>query len=401
MKVPFAGSSQVNMDEEHRNKLSLLCFVCGKVFKKSFDVSTHLKNLKQVFYIDETVSYTDENIFPQRFCSKCYLKALNIIKRKTTTTPIDISVWKKHSPDKYCNVCDASTQSKGGRKKKLKIKTVGRPSMSNENVLWTRRRSEALKASTPHILPGFLDVVDQLAIPEELNPQIDHCKCKLCDKILNQAIKLKVCEEQFCLDCLLPKLEGRSSEELTCPHCATPICFEDVASSHFLISLIKSIKVKCNKGCSLVDNVCNYKAMLTHQNDCKGSQKTWNVNDILALNSSSKIPIEAEKAAANIIKLKMKNEVSGTRVSLPTSSSHVSIFFNSLFLFTNNKQVNYKFFQNLNTLFMIQIAPGPDCNINPLSTNERSFETNHSTKKQIDQRPDRIFFWWCCYQANS
>lgn len=47
---------------------------------------------------------------------------------------------------------------------------------------------------------------------------------------------------------------------------------------------------------------------------------------MLALSSFSEIPINAEKAAANIVKLKMKNEVSGIRVSLPTGSYHVSIF---------------------------------------------------------------------------
>ena len=99
-------------EETHKNKLSLLCFVCGEFFKKSFHVSTHLKNLRKAFYIYDETSYSDENIYPQKFCRKCYLKLMNILKRKTTTTPISIPVWEKHTPG-LCKVC---TVEKGTQK---------------------------------------------------------------------------------------------------------------------------------------------------------------------------------------------------------------------------------------------------------------------------------------------
>ena len=107
-------------EETHKNKLSLLCFVCGEFFKKSFYVSTHLKNLRKAFYIYDETSYSDENIYPQKFCRKCYLKLMDILKRKTTTTPISIPVWEKHTPG-LCKVCTDERDTKGGKRKKIKL----------------------------------------------------------------------------------------------------------------------------------------------------------------------------------------------------------------------------------------------------------------------------------------
>ena len=311
-------------EETHKNKLSLLCFVCGEFFKKSFHVSTHLKNLRKAFYIYDETSYSDENIYPQKFCRKCYLKLMNILKRKTTTTPISIPVWEKHTPG-LCKVCTVERDTKGGKRKKIKIKSVGRPSSTKE-TLWTRKRSDDLQASTPNLVPGFNEISAQVKIPEHLNPQLPHCKCKICSKILFKPVKLRNCEEQFCLGCILPKLEGRSLDELKCPQCGDTIQFQDVSVSCILNSLISSLRLICIKGCNFIENIQNFKSMLRHQNDCQGNIKKniLSVDDMMKL-SSNNIPIEAEKAAANVIKLKMKKEGSiGTmRVSLPTGG-HVS-----------------------------------------------------------------------------
>ena len=65
--------------------------------------------------------------------------------------------------------------------------------------------------------------------------------------------------------------------------------------------------------------------MIGHQRQCKGkSEYDLTIGEMLECPGDA-IPLQAEKAAANIIKLKLKRQ-SDTRVILPSGSSRVSSF---------------------------------------------------------------------------
>ena len=194
--------------------LSKLCFLCGNFFKKSFSIENHKDKIKTAFYIDVTPC-SDNSIFPSKICERCYLKLKNIIKGSSTLEPMKPINWKEHDPV-ACSVCSTQPDRRGGKRIKNISKNIGRPNLTMETV-WTRKRSEQLKSTTKDVISNFHELTDPtlIDIPSTLNPQMKHCLCKLCSTLLSRSIKITTCEDVFCYNCLLPKIEGKLADRAT------------------------------------------------------------------------------------------------------------------------------------------------------------------------------------------
>ena len=324
------------MEDFHRQSLEKLCLICGDVYKKCFPVSEYKDKLEKAFYF-KVSEKSDCSIFPQNFCEKCYFKKTNILKRQTTAKPTQIPIWRAHG--KECIACEKASQTKKtGRKRK--IQRPGRPGPADR--IWSRKQSESLQEGIKNPLPKDFwesNAIDKVNICENLNPQLPLCFCKLCGQLMKKPIMVKSCEHCFCLNCLLANIEGKLPNDVLCPSCGVNFTAEGIGESKSINTMFKALRLVCSKGCEYTKSIDEYNEIITHQESCKGL-KNLKISDILNLPAESPLPIEAEKAAAKIVKMKLANSESGNaRISLPTGGPRVS--FIALFF-----ESNYKVFQS-------------------------------------------------------
>lgn len=309
--------------EFHTEALKKLCCFCGNIVGKPFFlVEKYEDKIQDVFYIEKLDSFC-----PDAFCKKCYNKMNNVGKRKSTANSYDIFPWIEHA-DSSCSVCKHfSDIKKGGAKKKIAIRT-GRPA-ANAQPIWDRKLSTELDEKTPpDIIPKDLNKKD---LDSSINPQLSLSLCSICDELYRRPISLTICSHQFCFKCILKKFEGRNIDSLSCPKCFIEIRSPTaVTSSSIGIKISSSLQLGCAKGCSSRFTLIELKNKSAHEKCCKGEEKCFKLVDILNIPLGSTMPKDAEKAAAHVIRSKMKNSTLPNKgVRLNTGSSRVSKTLNS------------------------------------------------------------------------
>ena len=112
------------MDSQHLEKLFKLCRVCGHPLAAgngyTCKVSDFLDKLKEMFQVD--FAKDDENIHPQKLCSRCHA-AIGHFNKGNLSVLRTPKIWTKHTNNE-CAVC--IKQKRGGRPPKVR-KHSGRP----------------------------------------------------------------------------------------------------------------------------------------------------------------------------------------------------------------------------------------------------------------------------------
>ena len=99
------------------------------------------------------------------------------------------------------------------------------------------------------------------------NPGYEKCVCGYCNKIVMHPLVVRECEHGVCASCFMEKNIKKSFLDTKCPVCGLIIGTEIKASS-LLATMIKNLRLKCEKGC---DQVFPYEGLLRHHNECTGS----------------------------------------------------------------------------------------------------------------------------------
>lgn len=314
---------EIMSGQVHSEVLEKLCLVCGCFLPKlCYDVEKYKEDLSRAFYLNIEECH-DKHIFPQKMCDKCYYKMRNILGRNTTPNSLNVQTWVAHK-ESCCPICElGSTVRKPGKKAKVSYRT-GRPT-ENTNF-WSREHSSNLLAATP---PNKLSIkLDVVNMKSENNPQLEMCKCSLCQNIINRPVIIKTCEDCFCITCLLQYVEGKNFSDLKCPECACTFKEGDVQPSRTVEKLLQSLKLSCDRKCGMAFTVFDNLNKVTHEADCQGPQRSFSLMDILKISTSSALPKEAEKVAAHVIRHKMANStLPNKEVAFCTGSSRVSFYF--------------------------------------------------------------------------
>ena len=297
------------MVEEHRVFLSRQCRICGYILGKSpMEVYPLANRLKSGLYLD--ILQDDPNIQPTKICLPCYAKLKHIENRKTTLN-FTSKKWTKHSLEN----CICQIRKKAGRKKKPK--PTGR--RSQDSKMWTRE----VIAQIYNNIPESLNITVPLnQINSSSKFHLELCICKICKGLIDRPVILKDCQHSYCLNCLLPTLEGKKEDDTRCTECSTKILLNQVIPSINVTELLKCLKIEC-KNCAKTYSITQLAEKTEHEQNC-----TYNVSSLLSSTSSlsnsqtlsdvfkttdsDEISRNMEDAALHILKTKMKQSSSNT-----------------------------------------------------------------------------------------
>ena len=285
--------------DQHIKYLKKLCRLCGGILSKDpVPVCKFIMQAKTAFHID--LSDDKPEVHPPMLCMRCYTIARNVNERETTTTLV-IKKWQTHDES-----CSCYGIKRGRRTKKVH---TGRP--STENNIWTRPVLNILKDKTPvDVLPNNILLQH---FDSSRNPHINSCICKLCHNILRRPIIIRSCEHAFCLECLFPRIEGKSQKEVNCFTCNINFNNNDLQPSKLISNILTQLVLSCVKNCGAVFPVSDISAKTTHEKHCYFNQSSpTTVMQILSLTPTKEISREIEDAALHVVKQKMAKTNSRT-----------------------------------------------------------------------------------------
>lgn len=296
-------------DMFHRENLSYLCRICSSKLKKE---QYHLENIsemvKSAFYID--IKNDKADVHPAKICLNCYAKMKNSQTRNSTlATTFQVSTWEQHSDN--CSVCQLVPKiKKGGRPPKKSNKGIGRGRRKSNDLIWNREAITSLQSITPKdVFPH--DKLNINNISKIHNPHLRLCVCDICLQIFHSPVILQECQHSFCLNCILPKIEGRRISETVCPSCGSQ--FSILSPSTNVTAMLRCLQIECIDKCGKTFSVADIEKIPSYCNELKKATSTpaMKVNDILLMDDVSKIPREVEDAALHVIKQKLASSNSG------------------------------------------------------------------------------------------
>lgn len=227
-------------ESQHNIYLTKLCRICqehtGKVLRNALSVTKFSERIEKAFRID--LKGDIPTVHPRKICLKCYSLMKNV-ETKNTTPILNVKSWFPHNPSD-CDTCKlGSIKSRGG--KKTKSKSVGRP--PKDGSMWTRHMTEVLYEKTP------ADIIPKRYSREDFscNKSLPEFICFLCKDILRRPVGIMPCEHNFCLECLVPNIEGRRETDWKCPQCKLLIKSNQINPSKKIQNLTKMLSTKCKR----------------------------------------------------------------------------------------------------------------------------------------------------------
>ncbi|XP_057300003.1 V(D)J recombination-activating protein 1-like [Hydractinia symbiolongicarpus] len=255
-------------ESQHNIYLTKLCRICqehtGKVLRNALSVTKFSERIEKAFRID--LKGDHPTVHPRKICLKCYSLMKNV-ETKNTTPILNVKSWFPHNPSD-CDTCKlGSIKSRGG--KKTKSKSVGRP--PKDGSMWTRHMTEVLYEKTPE------DIIPRRYSREDFscNKSLPEFICFLCKDILRRPVGIMPCEHNFCLECLVPNIEGRRETDWKCPQCKLLIKSNQINPSKKIQNLTKMLSTKC-KRCGHLFNLDEEKEKKQHEASCISQSPTIN-----------------------------------------------------------------------------------------------------------------------------
>ena len=281
----------------HSEGLTRLCRVYGGLL--NFSTECYKEELLEVFYC----AFEKSQNAPSKFCTKCYSKLKVTPKRKSTIVFTE-TIWGPHTQENCATCFRYDVLKKGGKKKKFVRK--GRPPNDGSREEWSKQDSLKLIKSTPIEEPHHLAPVE---LTTEANPQLQLCQCGLCHSVFRRPVKIKSCEDTFCLLCFTRFAEGKLKKNLRCPTCREVFEKDDVAASPAATKLLDSLSSKCEKGCGKTFKCVESIEKNVHESSCKGPEESFKLLDILNIPNTSEVPRKIEQAAYHVVRHKMVNSI--------------------------------------------------------------------------------------------
>ena len=165
------------------------------------------------------------------------------IKRKSTITTGAFKNWTEHSVQ-HCHICDRiqlfqkgvlGTQKFGSKKKKQR-QTKGRNKglLLVTNFLWFPCSANKINNT------NYSDITNN----EDLNPHVSVYICEICSEIMKKPIKILKSEHNFCLNCLMASLRGKTEMESQYPPCKIKISKTDASPSTDLETMLSLLQTR-------------------------------------------------------------------------------------------------------------------------------------------------------------
>ena len=217
-------------------------------------VTTLTEQIKETFFID--VALDNRNNHPSKIC----YSILRHIKNRETTTSLPVKHWKPLG-DPTCETCVRFP--KGGRRPKKP--RSGRPKEQVQEVVLSRKLLNAIIEKTPaDVIPSDMSL-SQFENPH--NPHINLCTCHICRNILRRPIMLRSCEHTFCLNCIIPSIEGKT--QIQCYECGSEIRYDDLLVSKYVTSILSNLSIECKENCGMYFPINKLDAKREHETICQ------------------------------------------------------------------------------------------------------------------------------------
>ena len=133
----------------------------------------------------------------------------------------------------FCHICDRiqlfhkgvlGTQKFGSKKNSKGIRKA-----ETKDSFWSQGFFDSLALQIKPIIPATATL--QEVSNEDLNPYASLCICKICSEIIKKPIKILICQQKFCLKCLMALLRGKTINESQCPSWKIKISKTDAGPS--------------------------------------------------------------------------------------------------------------------------------------------------------------------------